>query len=561
MKQYVRLKPQIIKEGELIHRAFVCDNIKAVDADKRHIDFVISTERSDRMGDVITVAGWDLKEYKKNPVVLFGHASRVPPIGKAFNVRKEEGVLKATAEFMSEDISPFAYSIFRMYQEGFLKAVSVGFIPHKWERMTDDEDNFVGYKFLKQELLEFSAVPIPANPDALLDAKAKGINVDPFKDFAEELLDNWKDMADPVRLLYGVDKKGVEMIRRKAVGTKSTLKVDPAVQDDLLAKNLAAAKAQKAAAAVGAEGEGGHETEAATTEKSFVQLLTESKLAELEDDVLEKMGADSESIQITTNKVGDDIEISLDDTPEKSVISLELLKAVGATSTIIKAAVKGDDFEVVVDGVNKTATYKVVGVCLEKQVAYAERTALIEKSVDEAEDVDTKDAEDTGDTAKADEKAEATEGTSEKEAADGESNEADGSTEDKGATDEQDTEEKGDEAEAEAEKSTEQMLSTLEANLCSMEELLDKSDNSDNEKGLSKREQRKLEFLAGWMRELADRISPVKATDEEKSTTSEKDEEPYVDTADLQKALGEKLGPLIEPMVKRAINKFRGRLD
>ena len=52
-----------------------------------------------------------------------------------------------------------------LYKGGFLNAVSVGFIPVRWE----DGSEKLGYrrKYIEQELLEVSAVAIPANPDAL----------------------------------------------------------------------------------------------------------------------------------------------------------------------------------------------------------------------------------------------------------------------------------------------------------------------------------------------------------------------------------------------------------
>ncbi len=47
-------------------------------------------------------------------------------------------------------------------------STSVGFAPLKYA-FTDDPQRRYGIDFLEQELLEFSIVTIPANPDALLD--------------------------------------------------------------------------------------------------------------------------------------------------------------------------------------------------------------------------------------------------------------------------------------------------------------------------------------------------------------------------------------------------------
>jgi len=60
--------------------------IKAVNTETRTVDFVISNEEVDRDGDIVSLKGWDLSHFKKNPVVLFGHDHNSPPIAKAPNV-------------------------------------------------------------------------------------------------------------------------------------------------------------------------------------------------------------------------------------------------------------------------------------------------------------------------------------------------------------------------------------------------------------------------------------------------------------------------------------------
>lgn len=152
-----------------IVRATLAPVIKAGDEEgSRVLRFTISTDTVDRMGDTIAVDGWDLKAFKKNPVVLWAHDSTQLPVGKASNITVEDGKLKADAEFASADLNPLADQVLRMYQQGFLSAVSVGFVPHKWA-WVEDKDRPWGIEFMEQELLEFSAVPVPANPEALVE--------------------------------------------------------------------------------------------------------------------------------------------------------------------------------------------------------------------------------------------------------------------------------------------------------------------------------------------------------------------------------------------------------
>jgi HK97 family phage prohead protease len=176
-------------EDANLHRSFVAD-VKAADAGGRKLDFVISTDVVDRMGDTISVDGWQLANYRANPQVLWAHDSSLPPIARGVNVRVEDGKLKATAEFVPADnpaVGAFAEGIYQLYLGGFLRAVSVGFNPVKYA-FSDEPGRSWGVDFLTQELLEFSACPIPANPEALMEARSMGIDITPIRDWAVKLL-------------------------------------------------------------------------------------------------------------------------------------------------------------------------------------------------------------------------------------------------------------------------------------------------------------------------------------------------------------------------------------
>lgn len=142
-----------------------------------------STQVIDRMGEVINQDGWELANFKKNPVVLWGHnvRSERPPIGKALKVwiegiRKKQ--LMFNIKFDLED--DFASEIFRKVKEKFVNTVSVGFLPLESEALEKDDSSFFApQRYLKQELLELSFVPVPANPEAL--AALKGMGIEPVE--------------------------------------------------------------------------------------------------------------------------------------------------------------------------------------------------------------------------------------------------------------------------------------------------------------------------------------------------------------------------------------------
>jgi len=133
--------------------------------------WVISTSSVDRMGDTVAVNGWDLTQFRKNPVVLFAHNSGVLPIGKATSVSVMNNKLVAKMQFA---LTADAGGVRELVDQGFLRAASVGFRPLKWS-FAKSTDRPAGIDFHEQELLEFSIVPVPANGDCLImhDAQAR----------------------------------------------------------------------------------------------------------------------------------------------------------------------------------------------------------------------------------------------------------------------------------------------------------------------------------------------------------------------------------------------------
>ena len=170
--------------GQLLRKEYLPDEIKEVEGRERTIRFVISTGSVDRDRDTIAPAGWKFDAFKKNPVVLWAHDYRKLPIAKAVEIEVRDDKLVATAEFATADMNPLAESVYRMLKGGFLRATSVGFEP---KRHVYNEDRR-GVDFIEQELLEFSVVPVPANPEALMEAAAKGIDIGPVLKWAKDVL-------------------------------------------------------------------------------------------------------------------------------------------------------------------------------------------------------------------------------------------------------------------------------------------------------------------------------------------------------------------------------------
>ena len=134
--------------------------------------FVASTGEVDRHGDTVAPAGWRLDAYRDNPVVLWAHDYGEPVIGRAEAVWSDGRALRARLEFAPTE---FAGQVERLYRQGYQRGVSVGFRPLRFEERRDPVNGaFLGIRFLEQELLEISAVPVPANGGALLAQETLG---------------------------------------------------------------------------------------------------------------------------------------------------------------------------------------------------------------------------------------------------------------------------------------------------------------------------------------------------------------------------------------------------
>ncbi len=155
--------------------------------DGKPLTIAISTATPDRMNDTVSVRGWQLDAYAKNPVVLWAHDKGALPVAKANRVWIEGEALMSEPEFTPRDLYELGWTVGEMLRRGFLNAASVGFRPLKY--VFNEERGPMAMDFEEQELLEYSIVPIPANPEALVQAKAAGIDLRSVHEWAVKFLD------------------------------------------------------------------------------------------------------------------------------------------------------------------------------------------------------------------------------------------------------------------------------------------------------------------------------------------------------------------------------------
>lgn len=138
--------------------------LKGIDPEKRTATAYVSTFDWDRTDEKFAKGAWSLEKFKANPVVMWAHNYKQPPIAKAVRIDEDQNGLFSEMQFAKDD---FSQQIFDLYQGGFLSAFSVGFNPKMFVVEPIDADRR-GIVYTEAELLEYSAVPIPANPGALV---------------------------------------------------------------------------------------------------------------------------------------------------------------------------------------------------------------------------------------------------------------------------------------------------------------------------------------------------------------------------------------------------------
>lgn len=149
---------------------------------ERTFRFVFSSEKPDRVNDIIRQGGWKLDDFRANPVSLWAHNGfSHPPIGRASKLNTNDSVagFRATSgdiELAPAGISDLVDMIHALLESGFLRATSVGFMTLEIKRVDDEEERAklglgrFGLLITKARLKEISIVSIGMHQDALMRA-------------------------------------------------------------------------------------------------------------------------------------------------------------------------------------------------------------------------------------------------------------------------------------------------------------------------------------------------------------------------------------------------------
>jgi HK97 family phage prohead protease len=195
--------------GKILRKTYLASETKVADGEDRTLVVKISTSTPDRSRDIVRAEGVQLDNYVKNPVVAFGHNYSGLSIGKTVEIQKvTEGII-AKVEFTPKGVYPLADQLYEMYKGGFMNAWSIGFIPKKW---VDKEDG--GRDFEEWELLEYSAVLVPDNPEALTLLRSKGVDIEPLEKAMSEVKEE-EEIKETEK-----EEKAEEVIKEKELKAK-----------------------------------------------------------------------------------------------------------------------------------------------------------------------------------------------------------------------------------------------------------------------------------------------------------------------------------------------------
>jgi hypothetical protein len=186
---------------------------KILDEKAGTVQFIASDETLDHYADVIRVNGWRFTHFSKNAPFVDSHdySSITKLLGQVTDFGVHQDELVETVKYAREP-GTLADWAFKMVRDGFLKAVSVGFIPQKMvTRWDSNQADFLAQVadlkldaeaagnlravYLQQEQIELSQCVIGANPNALARAYKAGCLTEEDLDQFSAIIANTKTVA------------------------------------------------------------------------------------------------------------------------------------------------------------------------------------------------------------------------------------------------------------------------------------------------------------------------------------------------------------------------------
>jgi hypothetical protein len=176
---------------------------KAPNGEDYHVKIRASTEAVARDAGIIPLEAWadgGLTNFLRNPVILAYHDYK-QPIGISVCTEIDAEGARALVEYWRfHEESDVSRMMKKLYENGYMRAASVGFLVRDFEIIDEKEEARLQEKYgtkdpifwraKEAELLETSAVPVPSDPAALsiehaiTNGRAAGIDVTSLRSYS-----------------------------------------------------------------------------------------------------------------------------------------------------------------------------------------------------------------------------------------------------------------------------------------------------------------------------------------------------------------------------------------
>jgi hypothetical protein len=153
---------------------------------------IMSDERIGRDNHRVMSDGLSSDNWLLSGCLQFAHDDSLLPIATPTRVNIERNhpfkPVRAHWKYAPREANPLAGQIEDLVAAGCLRALSLSWRPIDWKYSSDDTRPG-GVDFLRADVIECSFVPSPALPTALIDARSRGIDTRPLREWVTRALD------------------------------------------------------------------------------------------------------------------------------------------------------------------------------------------------------------------------------------------------------------------------------------------------------------------------------------------------------------------------------------
>jgi hypothetical protein len=206
---------------------------------------LITTDAVDRQGEMVIPSGIDWSGY--NRVVTFAHRYDQLPVGSTWWMRSRGNGLVAKTHYPQKpadwgDTPWLPSAVLHLMQQPVPTCTgkSIGFLPLNIREATraerDARPELAGVPIIdKAAGIEYAVVPVPANPDAQMQAVAKGKALGLFDDALEELIRGASESAAPIdhSFVRAITVKSALLREGQALGHALRLRVREHIREVL----------------------------------------------------------------------------------------------------------------------------------------------------------------------------------------------------------------------------------------------------------------------------------------------------------------------------------------